>query len=312
MKEPGIKLKGEHKFTRKKIELLDLGAQRIKKPSWIKTKLVSGGRAKFEEIKNILQEHKLHTVCEEATCPNLGECFAKGTATFMIMGDICTRRCPFCDVAHGSPLKLDKNEPRNLAKAIYKMKLRHVVITSVNRDDLPDGGASHFANCIQEIRKLDPSIKIETLTPDFRKRAKEAVEILQQHQPDILNHNIETVPSLYKEVRPGADYKQSLELLHNFYLALGKDKLTKSGLMMGIGETMEEVENVLEDLHKAKVSMITIGQYLQPTKFHLPLVRYVDLEEFKQLETTAKKIGFRYVASGPMVRSSYHAENQLL
>ncbi|KZZ61046.1 lipoyl synthase, partial [Oleiphilus sp. HI0123] len=253
--------------------------------------------------------HKLHSVCEEASCPNLGECFGGGTATFMIMGDICTRRCPFCDVAHGRPKPLAENEPRELAIAIADMALRYVVITSVDRDDLRDGGAQHFADCVNEIRERSSDIEIEILVPDFRGRMEVALDILKQTPPDVFNHNLETVPSLYKKVRPGSDYQWSLDLLKS-YKALAPNVLTKSGLMLGIGETIEEVEQVMRDLRAHDVDMLTLGQYLQPSKDHLALERFVTPQEFDDLAVLAKELGFKHVASGPMVRSSYHADKQ--
>jgi lipoic acid synthetase len=260
-------------------------------------------------VRRILRERQLTTVCEEAACPNLGECFSGGTATFMIMGDICTRRCPFCDVAHGRPKPLSLDEPQQLAEAIAELQLRYVVITSVDRDDLDDGGASHFADCIRLTRKLNPDITIETLVPDFRGQLTIALDTLANEPPDILNHNLETVPRLYKTVRPGALYKQSLQLMREFSQRVPSVP-TKSGLMLGLGETLEEVIDVLQDLRTHSVSMLTLGQYLQPSKAHLPVQRYVTPDEFHQLERIAREMGFMQVASGPMVRSSYHADLQ--
>ena len=259
---------------------------------------------------DILREHKLHTVCEEASCPNIGECFGHGTATFMIMGDKCTRRCPFCDVGHGRPDPLDVNEPGNLAKTIAALKLKYVVITSVDRDDLRDGGAGHFADCIREVRALSPDTKIEVLVPDFRGRLDIALDILSETRPDVMNHNLETAPRLYKQARPGADYQHSLELL-KAYKARNPDVATKSGIMVGLGETDEEVYQVMRDMRAHDIDMITIGQYLQPTTTgHLPVLRYVHPDVFKQFETEAYAMGFRHAAVGALVRSSYHADQQ--
>ncbi len=278
------------------------------KPNWIRVKAPSLG-SRFFEIKSILREHRLHTVCEEASCPNIGECFGKGTATFMIMGDRCTRRCPFCDVGHGRPDPLDKDEPKNLAKTIAALKLRYVVVTSVDRDDLKDGGANHFVQCIQEIRSQAPNAQIEVLVPDFRGRLDRALDILVTAPPDVMNHNLETVPRLYRKARPGSDYLHSLRLLKEF-----KQRVpgvpTKSGLMLGLGEANEEIVQVMHDLRAHDVDMITIGQYLAPSTAHLPVLRYVSLEEFGFLETTAKELGFAHAAVGPLVRSSYHADHQ--
>ncbi len=279
----------------------------LKKPKWIRAKAASG--KKVSQLKAVLRENKLHTVCEEASCPNLGECFSQGTATFMIMGDICTRRCPFCDVAHGKPLALDQHEPQHLAQTIASMKLNYVVITSVDRDDLRDGGAGHFATCIQAIRTASPEIKIEILVPDFRGRMEKALTALTSEPPDIFNHNLETVPRLYKQARPGADYLWSLDLLKQFGAAHPAVP-TKSGIMVGLGETMQEIEDVMQNLRDHQCDMLTIGQYLQPTRHHLPITRFVTPEEFEKLGEIAKKMGFKRVASGPMVRSSYHADLQ--
>jgi lipoic acid synthetase len=265
--------------------------------------------ARFQEIKQVLRENKLHTVCEEASCPNIGECFSGGTATFMILGDICTRRCPFCDVSHGKPLPPDVNEPKNLASTISQMRLRYVVITSVDRDDLLDGGAQHFVDCIRETRALSPEIKIEVLVPDFRGRLETAVEILKVSPPDVMNHNLETVPRLYKQARPGADYQNSLDLLKVFG-QLHPEVPTKSGLMLGLGETDEEILEVMRDLRVHGVTMLTLGQYLQPSQHHLPVMRFVTPERFVQFEQEALAMGFTHAACGPMVRSSYHADTQ--
>jgi len=280
---------------------------KLKKPEWIRAKLPSGER--FNEIKAILRSQKLHTVCEEATCPNIGECFSKGTATFMIMGDICTRRCPFCDVGHGRPLALDQDEPRHLAESVSAMRLRYVVVTSVDRDDLRDGGAEHFAACIREVRAQSPNTQIEVLVPDFRGRLDVAVEILSATPPDVMNHNLETVPRLYKQARPGADYAHSLQLLRD-YKAKNPNVLTKSGLMVGLGETDEEILEVMRDLRAHQVEMLTIGQYLQPSDGHLPVLRYVHPDTFRMFETEAYAMGFKHAAVGAMVRSSYHADAQ--
>jgi len=302
----GVKLRGAEKVARIPIKVIPT-EKMPRKPDWIRVRIPASPR--IDEIKNKLRKHKLHSVCEEASCPNLGECFANGTATFMIMGDICTRRCPFCDVAHGRPNALNQDEPKEMAIAIADMKLKYVVITSVDRDDLRDGGAGHFAECIRETRAHADAIEIEVLVPDFRGRMDVAVEILQQTPPDVFNHNLETVPSLYKKVRPGSDYQWSLTLLKNYKAAV-PDVLTKSGLMLGIGETIEEVIQVMRDLREHDVDMLTLGQYLQPSKDHLALERFVRPEEFDELAVLAKELGFKHVASGPMVRSSYHADKQ--
>ena len=260
-------------------------------------------------LKKLIREHQLHTVCEEASCPNLGECFGHGTATFMIMGDICTRRCPFCDVAHGRPRPLDAAEPENLARAIRLMGLKYVVITSVDRDDLPDGGALHFVHCIRAIRRLSPAPKIEILVPDFRHKIDKAVTLLRQAPPDVFNHNLESIPRLYKKVRPVADYRASLELIKKFKRQHAAVP-AKSGLMLGLGETLEEVKQVLHDLQQHDCDMLTIGQYLQPSRYHLPVERFVPPAEFAELKRYAERLGFANVASAPMVRSSYHADLQ--
>jgi lipoic acid synthetase len=283
-------------------------AEVLKKPDWIRVKAGSPS-TRFYEIKQILREHKLHTVCEEASCPNIGECFGKGTATFMIMGDKCTRRCPFCDVGHGRPDPLDADEPLNLAKTIAALKLKYVVITSVDRDDLRDGGAQHFVDCIERTRELSPQTTIEILTPDFRGRDDRALNILTAAPPDVMNHNLETVPRLYKEARPGSDYAYSLNLLKKFK-ALHPNVPTKSGLMVGLGETDDEILDVMRDLREHQVDMLTIGQYLAPSGHHLPVRRYVPPDVFKMFETKAYEMGFSHAAVGAMVRSSYHADQQ--
>ena len=280
----------------------------LKKPSWIRVKAGSP-TTRFYEIKDILRKNKLVTVCEEASCPNIGECFGKGTATFMIMGDKCTRRCPFCDVGHGRPDPLDVNEPGNLARTIADLKLSYVVITSVDRDDLRDGGAGHFVNCIRETRALSPRTQIEVLVPDFRGRDDRALEILKAAAPDVMNHNLETVPRLYKEVRPGSDYQFSLQLLKKFK-ALFPQIPTKSGLMVGLGETDEEILAVMRDMRAHNIEMLTLGQYLAPSSSHLPVKRYVHPDTFKMFEEKAYEMGFTHAAVGAMVRSSYHADQQ--
>lgn len=302
----GEKLRGAEKVARIPIKVIPT-EKMPRKPDWIRVRVPATPR--IGEIKQKLRKHGLHTVCEEASCPNLGECFGGGTATFMIMGDICTRRCPFCDVAHGRPKPLNEAEPRELADAIADMGLSYVVITSVDRDDLRDGGAQHFASCIRETRDRSSDIQIEVLVPDFRGRMEIALDILKLTPPDVFNHNLETVPSLYKKVRPGSDYAWSLKLLKE-YKALAPDVLTKSGLMLGIGETLEEVEQVMRDLREHNVDMLTLGQYLQPSRDHLPLERFVTPEEFESLADKARELGFKHVASGPLVRSSYHADKQ--
>ena len=280
----------------------------LKKPDWIRVRAGSP-TTRFYEIKQILREHKLHTVCEEASCPNIGECFGKGTATFMIMGDKCTRRCPFCDVGHGRPDPLDVNEPENLAKTIAALKLKYVVITSVDRDDLRDGGAGHFVECIRKTRELSPQTTIEVLVPDFRGRDDRALEILKAAPPDVMNHNLETIPRLYKEARPGSDYAFSLNLLKKFK-ALHPNVPTKSGLMVGLGETDEEILEVMRDMRAHGIDMLTIGQYLAPSNSHLPVRRYVHPDTFKMFEDKAYEMGFTHAAVGAMVRSSYHADQQ--
>lgn len=298
-------LKGESKVSRIPIKIEPTQPKR--KPEWIRAK--SHGDPKVQHIKDMLREHQLHTVCEEAACPNLGECFSHGTATFLIMGNICTRRCPFCDVAHGRPDPLDENEPQHLAKTIAAMQLKHVVITSVDRDDLRDGGADHFVQCIDEVRRQSPQTDIEILVPDFRGRMDVALDILTQSPPDIFNHNLETIPRLYKAARPGSDYQWSLDLIRRFQ-AMHPDVPTKSGLMLGLGETLDEVKQVMQDLRDHGCRMLTLGQYLQPSRHHLPVDRFVTPEEFEELGRAGKEMGFDHVASGPMVRSSYHADLQ--
>jgi lipoic acid synthetase len=302
----GVKHKGEAKTARIPIKIVPL-EEKLKKPEWIRAKLPTGQR--FFEIKDILRQQKLHTVCEEASCPNIGECFSKGTATFMIMGDICTRRCPFCDVGHGRPNPLDPQEPKHLAETVAALKLKYVVITSVDRDDLRDGGAQHFADCIAEIRKVSPQTQIEVLVPDFRGRLDIALDILSATPPDVMNHNLETAPRLYKQARPGSDYLHSLKLLQEFK-ARNPNVATKSGIMVGLGETDEEVYEVMRDMRAHDIEMITIGQYLQPSDGHLPVLRYVHPDLFKQYEDRAYEMGFRHAAVGAMVRSSYHADQQ--
>ena len=301
----GEKQKGEHKTARIPIKIV--AQERLRKPDWIRVRLASGGR--FHEIKKILREQHLHTVCEEASCPNIGECFGKGTATFMIMGDLCTRRCPFCDVAHGKPLPLDSEEPRHLAETIAALQLKYVVITSVDRDDLRDGGAKHFADCISAVREHSPATRIEILVPDFRGRLGVALEILGACPPDVMNHNLETVPRLYRQARPGADYAHSLRLLGDCKAAK-PDLPTKSGLMLGLGETDAEILQVMRDLREHAVDMLTLGQYLQPGPHHLPVTRYVTPQRFTEFELEARAMGFSHAACGPLVRSSYHADQQ--
>ena len=301
-----MKLRAAEKMARIPIKI-EATVTPLRKPSWIRAK--SQGTPEVARIKAALRANNLHTVCEEANCPNLGECFGKGTATFMIMGDICTRRCPFCDVAHGRPKPLDTNEPANLARTIRDMALRYVVITSVDRDDLKDGGAAHFAACIRESRALSPSLTIEVLVPDFRGRMDPALVIFKDTPPDVFNHNLETVPRLYKQARPGSDYDWSLDLLERFK-GLHPNVPTKSGLMLGLGEEISEIEQVMRDLRAHGVNMLTLGQYLQPSRHHLPVMRYVEPAEFDRLRVLGEQMGFDHVASGPMVRSSYHADQQ--
>lgn len=303
---PTGKQKGLSKTARIPIKIVP--QEKLAKPAWIRVRAQSAG-SRFDEIKTILREHKLHTVCEEATCPNIGECFGKGTATFMILGDLCTRRCPFCDVAHGRPLAADAEEPGNLARTIAALKLKYVVITSVDRDDLRDGGAGHFATCIRAVRETSPQTRIEVLVPDFRGRLETALAQLGAALPDVFNHNLETVPRLYKQARPGSDYTHSLQLLRDFK-ARYPGIPTKSGLMVGLGETDDEILAVMRDLRQHHVDMLTIGQYLQPSAHHFPVMRYVHPDVFAGYETAAREMGFVNSACAPMVRSSYHADQQ--
>lgn len=307
--EPGVKLRDAEKMALIPIKVLPTEPEEmLRKPAWLKIKLPKSSE-RIDQIKGAMRKHGLHSVCEEASCPNLTECFNHGTATFMILGAICTRRCPFCDVAHGRPLPPSAEEPEKLALTIRDMALKYVVITSVDRDDLRDGGAKHFADCIAAIRKYNPDIKIEVLVPDFRGRMDAALDILVQTPPDVFNHNLETAPRLYKLARPGADYKWSLTLLQRFKAA-HPNIATKSGLMVGLGETTEELIEVLKDLRAHDVDMLTIGQYLQPSKHHLPVKRYMPPAEFDDIKRIAYQLGFKHVASGPFVRSSYHADRQ--
>ena len=297
---------GAAKTARNPIMIIPLPT-RLRKPEWIRVK--SGSGQGYHDVKRLLREHNLHTVCEEASCPNIGECFSKGTATFMILGDLCTRRCPFCDVGHGKPLPPDANEPAHLAQSIALLKLKYVVITSVDRDDLRDGGAQHFVDCLRAIRATSPHTKLEILVPDFRGRLDTALDILAQSLPDVMNHNMETVPRLYKLARPGADYAHSLKLLQDFK-ARFPQVMTKSGLMLGLGETDEEVLQVMRDMRAHNVEMLTLGQYLQPSDGHLPVLRYAHPDTFKMFEQAALEMGFSHAACGPMVRSSYFADEQ--
>ncbi|SIQ41660.1 lipoic acid synthetase [Aeromonas sp. RU39B] len=307
--EPGVKLRDADKMALIPVKFMpDADEEVLRKPDWMRIKLPPSSQ-KIDHIKSTLRKNKLHSVCEEASCPNLAECFNHGTATFMIMGAICTRRCPFCDVAHGRPLPLDPEEPKKLALTIKEMNLRYVVITSVDRDDLRDGGAQHFADCIREIREHSPQTRIEILTPDFRGRMEQALEVFRETPPDVFNHNLETAPRLYRVARPGADYKWSLELLRRIK-EMHPDLPTKSGLMMGLGETNEEIAEVLKDLRAHGVNMLTLGQYLQPSRHHLPVKRYVPPAEFDALKDVAMELGFTHAACGPFVRSSYHADLQ--
>jgi len=305
----GVKHKGDAKTARvfAKFAINVVAGETLKKPEWIRVRAPSSPR--FYEIKKILREHHLHTVCEEASCPNIGECFSKGTATFMIMGDICTRRCPFCDVGHGRPLPLDADEPANLAKTIAALRLSYVVITSVDRDDLRDGGAQHFVDCIRAVRARSPATRIEVLVPDFRGRLDRALDILTAAPPDVMNHNLETVPRLYRQARPGSDYAHSLRLLQAFK-ARHPDVPTKSGLMVGLGETDDEILATMRDMRAHDIDMLTIGQYLQPSRDHLPVLRYVHPDTFATFEREAYAMGFRHAAVGALVRSSYHADAQ--
>ncbi|WP_111641014.1 lipoyl synthase [Marinimicrobium alkaliphilum] len=304
--QQGEKLRDADKVERIPVKVIATD-ELPRKPDWIRVRVAAS--PEVDRIKQILRKNNLSSVCEEANCPNLGECFSGGTATFMIMGDICTRRCPFCDVGHGKPNPLDQSEPRHLAEAIAEMKLKYVVITSVDRDDLRDGGAQHFADCIREARALSPNLQVEVLTPDFRGRMDIALDILEQEAPDVFNHNLETVPSLYRQSRPGANYKWSLELLRK-YKERRPDVLTKSGLMVGLGETKEEIIEVLHDMRAHNIDMLTIGQYLQPSRDHLPVDRYVHPDEFEEYTRVAYELGFTHAACGPLVRSSYHADKQ--
>jgi lipoic acid synthetase len=304
--EQGIKQKGQAKTARIPIKVV--AAPALKKPSWIRVRL-GAETGRYGEIKRILRSQKLHTVCEEATCPNIGECFGKGTATFMILGDLCTRRCPFCDVGHGKPLPPDAQEPAHLAETVAALKLRYVVITSVDRDDLRDGGAQHFADCIRAVRAASPGITIETLVPDFRGRMQPALDILAAEPPDVFNHNMETVPRLYRQARPGADYAHSLALLREFK-ARRPDLPTKSGLMVGLGEEDDEILATMRDLRAHDVDMLTVGQYLQPSGGHLAVSRYVHPDVFRMFEEQAAAMGFAHAACAPLVRSSYHADQQ--
>ena len=306
MREPGTKLKGAGKTEKIPVKIVPKPA--LRKPAWIRVKAASEG-SRFYEIKDILRAQKLHTVCEEASCPNIGECFGKGTATFMILGDICTRRCPFCDVGHGRPLAPDAKEPEHLADTIARLALKYVVITSVDRDDLKDGGAQHFVDCIRAVRERSPQTTIEVLVPDFRGRMDRALEILGAAPPDVMNQNLETVPRLYRQARPGGDYAHSLSLLRAFKAAHPQVP-TKSGLMVGLGETDDEILAVMRDLRAHGADMLTIGQYLAPSAHHLPVERYVHPDTFAMFEREAAEMGFRHAAVGAMVRSSYHADRQ--
>ncbi|NLZ79895.1 MAG: lipoyl synthase [Gammaproteobacteria bacterium] len=304
--EMGVKLRGAEKLARIPVKIIPTDDV-LRKPDWIRVRIPVS--PEVENIKQTLRKHKLHSVCEEASCPNLGECFSGGTATFMIMGDICTRRCPFCDVGHGRPNPLDENEPQSLAAAIADMKLKYVVITSVDRDDLRDGGAQHFVDCLRAIRALSPGIQLETLVPDYRGRMDIALDITTTEPPDVFNHNLETVPRLYKAARPGSDFEWSLDLLQRF-----KERVpgvpTKSGLMLGLGETDEEVIEVMKRMREHDVDMLTLGQYLQPSRDHMAVQRYVHPDTFAWFAEEGLKMGFKNVASGPLVRSSYHADQQ--
>jgi|TARA_B110000908_G_C10196055_1_gene422952 lipoic acid synthetase len=302
----GEKLRGQEKVRRIPVKVIPSDTL-LRKPDWIRIRLTAN--PEVDRIKGILRTRKLASVCEEASCPNLSECFSHGTATFMIMGEICTRRCPFCDVAHGKPNPLDPDEPRQLAEAVAEMDLKYVVVTSVDRDDLKDSGAGHFAACIEAVRAHNPSTRLEVLVPDFRGRMDIALAILRDTPPDVFNHNLETVPRLYKKARPGADYQWSLDLLKR-YKAIQPSVITKSGLMLGLGEDLSEVEAVMRDLRAHDVDMLTLGQYLQPSRDHLAVERYVHPDEFDALAETARAMGFSQVASGPLVRSSYQADQQ--
>ena len=305
-KAMGVKKKGAEKIRQIAENTDHIGEERLRKPRWIRAQFPGG--EEVQRMKALMREQKLHSVCEEASCPNIGECFRHSTASFMIMGDICTRRCPFCDVGHGRPNPLDAMEPIHLAETVRNLGLHHVVITSVDRDDLLDGGAAHFAACVREIRRQAPRMTVEILTPDFRGRMEKALEILRHTPPDIFNHNLETVKRLYEEVRPGANYEHSLELLRAYKKVSNKPVITKSGLMVGLGEEVEEILAVMEDLRRHDVQMLTVGQYLQPSVHHLPVKRYYTPEEFQIFTDEGLKMGFTHVASGPMVRSSFHAD----
>ena len=305
-KAMGVKKKGAEKIRQVAENTDHVGEERLRKPRWIRAQFPGG--EEVQRMKALMREQKLHSVCEEASCPNIGECFRHSTASFMIMGDICTRRCPFCDVGHGRPNPLDAMEPIHLAETVRNLGLHHVVITSVDRDDLLDGGAAHFAACVREIRRLAPRMTVEILTPDFRGRMEKALEILRHTPPDIFNHNLETVERLYEEVRPGANYEHSLELLRAYKKVSNKPVITKSGLMVGLGEEVDEILAVMEDLRRHDVQMLTVGQYLQPSVHHLPVKRYYTPEEFQIFTDEGLKMGFTHVASGPMVRSSFHAD----
>jgi len=302
-----LKIQQKRSLKTSRIPIKVVQGEPLRKPEWIRVR--AGGGQRFTEIKAILREKKLHTVCEEASCPNIGECFGHGTATFMIMGDLCTRRCPFCDVAHGRPNPLDPDEPRHLGETIAALSLKYVVITSVDRDDLRDGGAGHFVDCIKAVRELSPATRIEILTPDFRGRLDRALAVLDGGPPDVMNHNLETVPRLYRQARPGSDYAHSLTLLKQFK-ARHPHLPTKSGLMVGLGETNDEILEVMRDLRAHDVDMLTVGQYLQPSKHHLAVTRFVHPDEFRMFEDAAGRMGFVNAACGPMVRSSYHADRQ--
>jgi lipoic acid synthetase len=304
--DPAGHQRGADKLARIPIKVTPT-TEMVRKPEWIRTRVSTNPRV--QEIKQMMRELKLSSVCEEASCPNLSECFSHGTATFMIMGDICTRRCPFCDVAHGKPRPLDVDEPANLATAVAQLGLRYIVITSVDRDDLRDGGASHFDACIKAVREKCPGIQIEILVPDYRGRMDKALESMAGNPPDVFNHNLETVPRLYRQCRPGSDYEWSLDLLESHKQRFAHVP-TKSGLMLGLGETIDEVKQVMQDLRNHQVDMLTLGQYLQPSKSHLPVARFVHPDEFDELASVGKSLGFSHVASGPMVRSSYHADRQ--
>jgi lipoic acid synthetase len=303
---PGKKLSAAEKMARIPVKI-EATVTPLKKPAWIRVPAPTS--PEVGRLKAVLRENRLHTVCEEASCPNLGECFGKGTATFMIMGDVCTRRCTFCDVAHGRPGALDAEEPVNLARTIKAMALKYVVVTSVDRDDLKDGGAGHFVACIREIRAQSPATRIEVLVPDFRGRMDVALALLREAPADVFNHNLETVPRLYTQVRPGSDYAHSMMLL-KLFKAQHPDVITKSGIMLGLGETLDEVVATMRDLRAHDVDMLTVGQYLQPTRHHHPVIRFWTPDEFKQLEVLGYELGFEHVASGPLVRSSYHADQQ--